>query len=296
MRIGVDLGGTKIEIIALDDASQETYRKRVPTPQGNYQATLQSIKELIRDCEKQQKRTADSIGIGIPGSVSPATGLIKNANSTCLIGHRLGTDMQSLLGRPVSFANDADCFALSEAIDGSGKPYNSVFGVILGTGVGGGIVINQKRLTGPNAICGEWGHNPMPWTDEAERLDRECYCGKKNCIETYLSGTGFSKAFNARYHETLNTETIWKKAKTGDPRCKVHCEQYIDLLAKALSSVINLLDPEAIILGGGVSNQESIYPSVQERLGMYVFSDHVSTVILKAKYGDSSGVRGAAWL
>ena len=296
MRIGVDLGGTKIEIIALDDASRETYRKRVPTPQDNYQAILQSITELIRGCEKQQKRTADNIGIGIPGAVSPATGLIKNANSTCLIGHRLSTDIQNLLGRPVSIANDADCFALSEAIDGSGKAYNSVFGVILGTGVGGGIVINQKLLTGPNAICGEWGHNPMPWTNEAERSDRECYCGKKNCIETYLSGTGFSKAFNTLYNEKLNAEAIWKKAQTNDLRCKEHCEQYIDLLAKALSSVINVLDPEVIILGGGVSNQESIYPSVQERLGMYVFSDHVSTPILKAKYGDSSGVRGAAWL
>jgi fructokinase len=296
MRIGIDLGGTKIEIIALDDSHTEVYRKRISTPQGDYSGTVNAITSLILNCENELQQNAINIGIGIPGAISPATGLIKNANSICLIGNALDQDLQQSLGRPVKLANDADCFALSEAIDGNGKNFKSVFGVILGTGVGGGIVINKQLIKGPNAISGEWGHNPLPWLVDSDHPHRDCYCGKQDCIETYLSGTGFANSFNKLHHCEVTAEAIWNQAEKGDVQCAQHCNLYIDQLAKALSSVINILDPEIIVLGGGVSNQSLIYPELQKRLGQYVFSDQVSTPIVKAKYGDSSGVRGAAWL
>lgn len=296
MRIGIDLGGTKIEIIALDDSHTEVYRKRIATPQGDYNGTVNAITSLILNCESELQQHAMNIGIGIPGAISPATGLIKNANSTCLIGNALDQDLQQSLGRPVKLANDADCFALSEAVDGNGKSFKSVFGVILGTGVGGGIVIDKQLIKGPNAISGEWGHNPLPWLADSDHPHRDCYCGKRDCIETYLSGTGFANSFNKLHHCEVTAEDIWNQADKGNEQCVRHCSLYIDQLAKALSSVINILDPEIIVLGGGVSNQASIYPEVQKQLGQYVFSDQVSTPIVKAKYGDSSGVRGAAWL
>ncbi|MGB0204883.1 MAG: ROK family protein [Neptuniibacter sp.] len=296
MRIGIDLGGTKIEIIALDDYHTEVYRKRIATPQGDYSGTVSAIATLILNCENDLQQHAMNIGIGIPGAISPVTGLIKNANSTCLIGNTLDQDLQKSLSKPVKIANYADCFALSEAVDGNGKNFKSVFGVILGTGVGGGIVIDKQLIKGPNAISGEWGHNPLPWLTESDHPHRDCYCGKQDCIETYLSGTGFANSFNKLHHSEVTAESIWNQAEKGDELCAQHCDLYIDQLAKALSSVINILDPEIIVLGGGVSNQTSIYPEVQKRLGKYVFSDQVSTPIVKAKYGDSSGVRGAAWL
>ena len=294
--IGIDLGGTKIEIIALTPSSDVLFRYRVPTPQGNYQATLDAICSLIERAESNIKHPTRSIGIGIPGAISRETGLIKNANSTCLIGHSLDKDLSDRLQRPIKIANDADCFALSEAVDGSGKDYNSVFGVILGTGVGGGIVINKQLLSGPNSICGEWGHNSLPRINELDGVGRDCYCGKQDCIETFLSGPGFTTHYNDSTFSQLDTESIWELAKTGDKSAIEHCELYIEQLAKALSSVINILDPEVIVLGGGLSNQSDIYQKLPERLAQYVFSDSMNTPILKARFGDSSGVRGAAWL
>ncbi|MGH1461449.1 MAG: ROK family protein [Neptuniibacter sp.] len=296
MRIGIDLGGTKIEIIAMGHLSNEIYRKRVATPQGDYQAILRCLIELINNCEADCQQKALSIGVGIPGAISPATGLIKNANSTCLIGQRLDRDLELQLNHKIKIANDADCFTLSEAIDGSGQGYNTVFGVILGTGVGGGLVVNKSLMQGPNAITGEWGHNPLPWFQKSDLAGRTCYCGKMDCIETYLSGPGFSKAFNTLTNQNLTAEEIWQKAGSGDSASIKYCQRYIEQLAKALASVINIIDPEAIILGGGLSNQNTIYEKLKTHLGKYVFSDYVATPILKATHGDSSGVRGAAWL
>jgi len=298
MRIGIDLGGTKIEVIALDSAGIEIHRQRIATPQGDYLKTVYAICDLVQQTEQRCQTQAKSIGIGIPGAISPATGLIKNANSTCLIGQRLDRDLETILQRKITLANDADCFALSEATDGSGADYNSVFGVILGTGVGAGIVINKGLLAGPNAICGEWGHNPLPWITENDAPGRACYCGKEDCIETFLSGPGFASAFAhiAQTSPALTPIQIWKSAEQGDTLAIEHCERYLEQLAKALASVINILDPEVIVLGGGLSNVENIYAQIPTRLEKYVFSDSVYTHIKKAKYGDSSGVRGAAWL
>ncbi|MCP4594951.1 ROK family protein [Neptuniibacter sp.] len=296
MRIGIDLGGTKIEIIAIDESSNEIYRERVATPQDSYPKTVTALVQLIRDCEAKCNITATSIGIGIPGAISPASGLIKNANSTCLIGQRLDKDLEDQLDRQVKLANDADCFALSEATDGSGQNYNSVFGVILGTGVGGGIIINKQLLQGPNAICGEWGHNPLPWLCADDLPGRDCYCGKDDCIETFLSGPGFSKAYSLHNSVQRNAEGIWTAADEGSEQAVKFCNLYIEQLAKALASVINILDPEVIVLGGGLSNQDRIYSQIDAYLGKYVFSDRVTTPIMKATHGDSSGVRGAAWL
>jgi fructokinase len=299
IRIGVDLGGTKIEVIALSSEGDELFRHRLATPQGNYEATLDRICQLVIKAESVCHATATHIGVGIPGAISPASGLIKNANSTCLIGKRLDIDLSSKLQRPVTLANDADCFALSEAVDGSGASYSSVFGVILGTGVGAGIVINKQLLSGPNAICGEWGHNPLPWINTKDSPGRTCYCGKQDCIETFLSGPGFASSYSdqsAKPNTFLSSEQIWQAAREGSAVASGHCDLYIEQLAKSLSSVINILDPACIVLGGGLSNIDEIYEKTAIRLESYVFSDSVNTPIIKAKYGDSSGVRGAAWL
>jgi predicted NBD/HSP70 family sugar kinase len=269
VRIGVDLGGTKIEAIVLDDADAEKYRRRVPTPQGDYEGTLDAISGLVKDIEKTLGLKAP-VGIGTPGAISPATGLLKNSNSLCLIGKPLDRDLEKRLGRPVRLANDANCFALSEAMDGSAAGARVVFGVILGTGVGGGIVVDGKILVGPNGIAGEWGHNPLPWPRDDERPGPACYCGRNACIESFLSGPAF-------------------KRNPDLPR-------YEERLARALASVINLLDPDVIVLGGGVSNEPTLYAAVPKLWKPWVFSDDVRTRLVKAKYGDSSGVRGAAWL
>jgi predicted NBD/HSP70 family sugar kinase len=269
LRIGIDLGGTKIELIVLDSSGKERMRKRVPTPQGDYAATVDTVSALVLESEKDLGAKA-SIGIGMPGAISRASGLVKNANSTCLIGHDLKQDLERALGREVRLANDANCFALSEAVDGAGRDDEVVFGVILGTGVGGGIVVRGQVLEGPNAIAGEWGHNPLPLPEGADLPLRVCYCGRKGCIETYLSGPALQKDNDiGRYEERL---------------------------ARALAGVINILDPDVIVLGGGISNIPSLYAHVPELWRPHVFSDNVETRLVAPVHGDSSGVRGAAWL
>lgn len=293
MRIGVDLGGTKIEGMTLDDAGREGLRRRMPSPQGDYRATLQAIVELVRALEGTARAR---VGVAIPGSVSPTTGRIKNANSTWLIGHAMERDLSQALQRPVRLANDADCFALSEAADGAAAGAASVFGVIVGTGCGGGIVIGGRLLGGPNAIAGEWGHNTLPWLREEEWPGSACYCGKRGCIETWLSGPGLAADHLRATGETLEPAMIDARARVGDPGCVDTLDRYMDRMARGLAGVINVLDPEVIVLGGGVSNIRALYEGVPARWGRYVFSDRVDTRLVRAAHGDSSGVRGAAWL
>jgi fructokinase len=290
LRFGIDLGGSKTEIIALQ-GGQQILRRRCATPQGDYAETLQSICSLVQAAELELGAKG-SLGIGIPGARSPATGLIKNANSTCLIGQDLMGDLQQLLQRPIRLANDADCFALSEASDGAGAGATSVFGVILGTGVGGGIVINGRLLNGPNAIAGEWGHNPLPWRQAADGAIRRCYCGLDDCIETFLSGPGWA----ARSALGLNANGIAQAAADGQLRATQALHSYAGQLARSLAGVINILDPEVIVLGGGLSNIAALYELVPPLLARYVFTDQLSTRLVPAQHGDSSGVRGAAWL
>lgn len=290
LRFGIDLGGTKIEIIGLD-GERECLRRRVATPRGDCPATLAAIVQLVQDAERELGRRG-SVGLGIPGTVSPDHGRIKNANSTCLIGQDLKGDLERLLARPVRLANDADCFALSEASDGAGAGARSLFGVILGTGVGGGIVIHGRLLGGPNAIAGEWGHNPLPWRTAEDGPTRRCYCGLDDCIETFLCGPGWA----ARSGLGLDAGQIARAAADGDPAAGAALARYCDQLARALASVINILDPEVIVLGGGLSNVPALYRQVPHLLVRHVFSDRVNTRLLPARHGDSSGVRGAAWL
>jgi len=290
-RIGVDIGGTKIEVLALDAEGREAFRKRVPTPQDNYAAALRAVAALVAECERSLGRRG-SVGVGIPGALSLVTGRVKNANSTCLIGRALKQDLESALGREVRLANDANCFALSEATDGAGKNARVVFGVILGTGVGGGIVVDGRVLTGPNAIAGEWGHNPLPLPQDADLPLRECYCGRRGCIETYLSGPGLARDAG----KGIDAPEIAARAAQGDADCESALARYEERLARSLASVINMLDPDVIVLGGGLSNIDRLYDNVPELWRPYVFSDHVSTQLLRHAHGDSSGVRGAAWL
>lgn len=295
MRIGVDLGGTKIEAIALDATGRIRMRERVPTPAGDYTAILDCIARLVRRIETQLGCSA-SVGIGTPGAISPATGLLKNSNSVCLNGRPLRQDLERLLERPLRLANDADCFALSEARDGAGAGASVVFGVILGTGTGGGIVVNGELLVGPNAIAGEWGHNPLPWPRAEELPGPDCYCGKQGCLETWLSGPGLERAYAACTGEALKVPDIAAAAENGETAAKQVLVEYVDRLARGLASVINVLDPGVIVLGGGLSNLEFLYRQVPERWSGYVFSDRVDTRLCRARHGDSSGVRGAAWL
>ncbi|HTJ21476.1 MAG TPA: ROK family protein [Gemmatimonadaceae bacterium] len=293
-RIGVDLGGTKIEAVALDESGAILARERVATPPG-YHETVRAIAQLVRGIESKLNITA-TVGIGIPGVVTPHTGLVKNANSTWLIGKPLQADLEKELARPIRVMNDANCFALSEAADGAAAGASSVFGVILGTGVGGGIVIDGKVLDGVNLIAGEWGHNPLPWMREDEFPGPECYCGKKGCIEMFLSGPAFEREFAARSGRRMPARDIVHAALNGDATARVELTMYHDRLARALSSVINLLDPEVIVLGGGMSNTPGLAAAVVDLLPTYVFSDAVETRLVGNKHGDSSGVRGAAWL
>ena len=295
IKIGIDLGGTKIELIALDETGGEVLRRRIPTPRGDYSATLNAIQRLFEDACAGLGMEA-SLGIGTPGAISRATGLLKNSNSTCLNGMPLLLDLEKHLGRPVRIANDADCFALSEATDGAAAGANSVFGVILGTGVGGGIIVNGKPLSGPNAIAGEWGHNPLPWPNDDERPGPSCYCGQSGCIETFVSGPGLSRFHLQATGQNLSAVEIVAKAETGTKDCEQSLQIYEDRLARALAHVINILDPDVIILGGGLSNILRLYHNVPKLWGPYVFSDRVDTLLVPPKYGDSSGVRGAAWL
>ena len=275
MRIGIDLGGTKIEGIVMDDAGREHARRRVPTPQGDYRATVGAIAALVAALEPESGGRA-TVGVGMPGAISRLSGLVKNANSTCLIGHPLQRDLETALGRPVRLANDANCFALSEAVDGAGCGARVVFGVILGTGVGGGIVVDGRVLEGANAIAGEWGHNPLPLPAGDDLPLRPCYCGRAGCIETYLCGPALERE--------------------GGAAAEAAIARYEARLARALAGVINLLDPDVIVLGGGVSNVDRLYANVPRLWREHVFSDHVATRLAKHAHGDSSGVRGAAWL
>ncbi len=294
MRLGIDLGGTKIEIIALDDRGDELYRERVSTPKGDYAKTLETIVGLVNQTESSLAQTG-SLGVGIPGAVSHKTGRIKNANSTWLIGEDLQGDLQARLNRPVKLANDANCFALSEATDGAAKGAEVVFGVIIGTGCGGGVVVNGHILNGINAIGGEWGHNSLPWmADDDNPMD--CYCGLKGCNETFLSGTGFQAHYKQSSGQDLTSQQIVQLGKQGDQKAQQHLEKYTVWLAKGLASVINIIDPDVIVLGGGMSNIESLYTDVPKIWQNWIFSDRVDTKLLPPKYGDSSGVRGAAWL
>jgi fructokinase len=294
MRIGVDLGGSKIEIIVLGDDGEALLRERVATPQGDYAATLAAVAGLVDATVKKvgASDTAIRVGIGIPGAESRVTGLIKNANSTCLIGKPLKRDLEAALGRDVRLANDANCFALSEAVDGAGAGAQTVFGVILGTGVGGGIVIDGKVLTGANAIAGEWGHNPMP----GEHHKDVCYCGRKGCIELYLSGPALARDHRRVAGADFQAIEIAGHAANGDTQCETTLQRYESRLARALAQVINILDPDVIVLGGGLSNMDRLYQNVPRLWGEHVFSDQVATRLLKHRHGDSSGVRGAAWL
>ncbi|HEY9200000.1 MAG TPA: ROK family protein [Gammaproteobacteria bacterium] len=299
MRIGIDLGGTKIEGIALDEAGNELLRHRVATPTGNYAASLQAIVDLVLYIENKIG-TADSIGIGTPGAISPATGLLRNSNSVCLNGQPLQADLQKLLKRDISMANDANCFALSEATDGAEKGAAVVFGVIIGTGTGAGVVVNGQVLNGANAIAGEWGHNPLPWTEDHERPGPDCYCGKQGCIETFLSGPGMALDFTQHTGEQLSAEQIvalaGQQGAVNQAQAEDCLQRYINRLARSLAHVINILDPDVIVLGGGLSNIQRLYADVPQQLSQYVFSDVVKTKLVPPRYGDSSGVRGAAWL
>ena len=323
LRLGIDLGGTKIELVALDADGREVLRRRVPTPQNDYLATVAAVAALVHQAEFELGQSG-SIGIGTPGAVSPASGLMKNCNSTCLNGRPLQEDLERALNREVRLANDADCFALSEAVDGAAAGAETVFGVILGTGVGGGVVVRGHLLRGANAIAGEWGHSPLPYFQFAHaQADRNptgrhpatgeailhpwpspreidaapaCYCGKKGCIETWLSGPALA-ADHVRYGgEELPAHEIAQLANAGYGPCSATLARYEERLARALASIINLIDPDIIVLGGGLSNIARLYDTVPRLWQRYVFSDRVDTRLVPPKYGDSSGVRGAAWL
>jgi len=296
VRIGIDLGGTKIEMIALDSTGTIIKQQRIPTPVGDYLATIRAISELVINVEKDLDSTA-SVGIGMPGTISPASGKVKNSNSVCLNGQFFQQDIESALSRCVKIENDANCFTLSEATDGAAAGVKIVFGVILGTGVGGGLVINGAVITGLNAISGEWGHNPLPWPDENDHEEATvCYCGKKSCIETWLSGEGLSRSYQLLSAQDQSPPEIVKLTERGSELARQALGSYFRRLAKSLASVINILDPDIIVLGGGLSNIKQIYSSVPELWNDYVFSDRVDTQLIAAKYGDASGVRGAAWL
>jgi fructokinase len=295
MRIGIDLGGTKIEGIAIADDGCERMRRRIAAPRGDYGETLAAVAGLVRSLE-QELGARGTVGVGIPGTISPATGRIKNSNSTWLNGTSLPGDLARRLDRPLRFENDANCFALSEATDGAARGAAIVFGVIIGTGTGGGVVVHQRVLAGANAVAGEWGHNPLPAPRDGERPGPVCYCGRSGCIETFLSGPALARDYAAAGGGDASALEIATRADAGDPIASAALERYAERLSRALGSVINLLDPDVIVLGGGLSNIGRLYERVPQLWVPYVFSDHVATRLVRAMHGDSSGVRGAAWL
>ena len=297
MRIGIDLGGTKIEGLVLDKGGVERARLRIATPVTSYEAEVEAIVDLIARLERQVGARC-TVGIAHPGAISPATGLIKNANSTQLNDRPLKADLERPLGREVRMANDANCFAVSEASDGAAGGMSIVFGVILGTGVGGGVVIDGRPITGAQAVAGEWGHNPLPMPTDGERPGPSCYCGRMGCIETWLSGPRLQHQFEEHTGRTLRATEIAEAALAGDAEAAAHIELYCDRLARALAGVINIIDPHAIVLGGGLSRMTQLYDRVPDLWKHYVFSEphHIVTKLLPPKHGDSSGVRGAAWL
>ena len=295
MQIGIDLGGTKIEAIALDDNGSTLLRRRVPTPNGDYVGTLNAIADLVLSFETELYQKG-SLGVASPGAISTRTGLLKNSNSIVLNGRPLDSDLSQRLGRPIRLENDANCFALSEAVDGAAVGAHVVFGVILGTGVGGGIVIGKELVAGPNKIAGEWGHNPLPWATESERPGAPCYCGKSGCVETFLSGAGLARDYHSRTDKHLTAKEMVLAGAGGDKYAQECLTVYQDRLARSLAVVINLLDPDVIVLGGGLSNILQLYAGLSALAGTYTFSDGIDTRIVRAAHGDSSGVRGAAWL
>ena len=293
-KLGIDLGGTKIEAVLLDLSGQIVFRQRIDTPKDGYRAILDGVRTLAEQAESFAGETLN-VGIGTPGALSPQSGLLRNSNTVCMNGQNLLQDLQQVLQRPVRIQNDANCLALSEATDGAAATDQVVFGVIIGTGTGGGVVINRQLISGPHAIAGEWGHNFLPWTQPFD-IDRNCYCGKHSCIETFLSGPGMAANAKAITGQDLNSRQIVDRAQQGDASCLQQLDHYYDQMARALAMVINILDPHAIVLGGGMSNIAGLYEQVPKRWQQYVFSEYVQTKLLPPKYGDSSGVRGAAWL
>ena len=295
MKIGIDLGGTKTEGILIDSSGKELKRERIKT-EKNYDGTIKGILSIIKNFEISFG-VVESIGIGMPGAISADTALIKNANSIWLNGKPLKKDLEKILNRKINLENDANCFALSEAVDGGGKGFKVVFGVIIGTGTGGGIVIDHKVLQGRNNIGGEWGHVTLPnRSDDEKKYVKDCYCGKNGCMETYVSGPGFASTFNLRFNKDYDSHKILEGFKEHDPDCIFALEQYTDHLARGLSLVCNILDPDVIVLGGGMSNIDFIYENIDDALKKYVFTDTLHTKVVKNVHGDSSGVRGAAWL
>ncbi|MEM9191956.1 MAG: ROK family protein [Myxococcota bacterium] len=295
LRVGVDLGGTKIEAIALADDGTEVFRERVPTPRDDYAETIEAVAALATRAGGDGFR----LGVGIPGCISRKTGLVKNANSTWLNGRPLGSDLERRMGQPVRIANDANCLAVSEAQDGAAAGAKVVFAAVLGTGCGAGIAIGGEAHPGGNGLGGEWGHNPLPWLDPDEELPSRCYCGKLHCIELYVSGPGFERDYLSRHSSgslRVRSPDIVAAARADEPLAVAALERYIARLARALASVINLLDPDVIVLGGGMSNVEELYQRVPERWSRWVFGGEVDTPLRRAVHGDSSGVRGAAWL
>ena len=294
MKLGIDLGGTKIAAAVLADDGSVGWERRVATPRDDYDATVEAIRSLVIEAE----RTAGecSVGLGIPGAISPATGLIKNANSTWLNGRPLQQDLEARLDRPVRLANDANCLAMSEAVDGAAAGAHVVFAVILGTGTGGGLVVNGRIIAGANAIAGEWGHNPLPWPDDDERPGPACYCGRRGCIETFLSGPGLAADFTARGGDRLRGEEVVARAASGDALARVSLDAWLHRCARALATIINVIDPDVIVAGGGLSRIDQLYESVPRLWTEWVFSDYVATPLRPARFGDASGVRGAARL
>ena len=295
MRIGLDLGGTKIATVVLGPAGDVAFQQRVPTPRGDYNATLETIARCVDEAERAVGRLC-TVGVGIPGITSPATGLIKNANSTWLIGRPLHRDLEARLGRPVRLENDANCFAVSEASDGAAVGATVVFGIILGTGTGAGLVVRGGLITGANAIAGEWGHNPLPWPDDDERPGPLCYCGRRGCIETFVSGPGLSGDYTNRGGAAMTAEEIVARAQGGDRLADAALAAWERRLARALASVINIVDPDVIVAGGGLSRIARLYETVPDLWRSWVFSDAIVTRLVPARHGDASGVRGAAWL
>ncbi|ECD1234345.1 fructokinase [Salmonella enterica subsp. enterica serovar Weltevreden] len=298
MRIGIDLGGTKTEVIALDDAGEQRFRHRLPTPREDYQQTIETIATLV-DMAEQATGQTGSVGIGIPGSLSPYTGVVKNANSTWLNGQPFDSDVSRRLKREVRLANDANCLAVSEAVDGAAAGAQTVFAVIIGTGCGAGVALNGRAHIGGNGTAGEWGHNPLPWMDDDELCYREeipCYCGKQGCIETFISGTGFAMDYQRLSGKALKGDEIIRLVDAQDAVAELALSRYELRLAKALSHVVNILDPDVIVLGGGMSNVERLYKTVPSLMKLFVFGGECETPVRKARHGDSSGVRGAAWL
>ncbi|MDD1783203.1 fructokinase [Enterovibrio sp. ZSDZ35] len=298
MRIGIDLGGTKIEAVVLTDSGEQVFCERVPTPQHDYQGTLNAIKGLVERAEEAVGETC-SVGLGIPGTLSPVTGFVKNANSVWLNGKPLDKDLEAVLNREVRIANDANCLAVSEAVDGAGAGKHFVFAVIIGTGCGGGVAIDSKVHAGGNGVAGEWGHNPLPWQNDSDRhheSNTPCYCGKPGCLEVFISGTGFWKDFELNAGQTLRGQEIVALAESGNADAEACLQRYEDRLSRALASLVNTVDPDVIVLGGGMSNVDRIYQNVPKLMSKWVLGGECATPVVKAKYGDSSGVRGAAWL